>query len=82
MSWEVINKNSIKCLCGKGEIVQEIKADDWNRVEEAFPIICCNICKDKYIIESKMMSSKHKHEFTIYYCIEKNDKSKKIKLDL
>ena len=41
MSWEVTNKKSIKCLCGKGSIVQETIGDDWNRHKDKEPIIEC-----------------------------------------
>lgn len=82
MSWEVIRTKKIKCPCGKGKIIQETKSDDWNRIEDEFPIIYCGECKGKYIIKSKTMTPKPKYEYTKYYCIEKTDESRKIELDL
>ena len=83
MSWEVINTKKIKCLCGKGTITQETIGDDWNRIEDKEPVIQCEECSKKYKIESKFMNPKPHHEYTIYYCVYKeNPNSEKIKLDL
>lgn len=82
MSWETIRVNKIKCPCGKGTIEQEIKGDDWNRIEEETPIIQCDECSKKYKIESKYFNPKPAHEYTIYYCVNKTNADEKIKLEI
>jgi hypothetical protein len=82
MSWEVTNKKSIKCLCGKGSIVQETIGDDWNRHKDKEPIIECEECSQKYKIDSEYICPKPYHDYTNYYCVEKENPSKKITLDL
>lgn len=81
MSWEVINTKKIKCICGKGTIIQEIIGDDWNRIEDKQPVIQCEECAKKYTIESKTVTPKPYHERTTYYCVDKKTKEK-ILIDL
>jgi len=81
MSWEVINTNKRKCLCGKGIIIQEIVGDDWNRIEDKLPIIKCKECSKKYIIEKKTITPKPYHEYTTYYCVDKKT-NEKILIDI
>ena len=40
MSWDKTYKKEI-CPCGKGVLVQEVRDDDWNRVEFGKPYIEC-----------------------------------------
>ena len=82
MSWETIRVNKIKCPCGKGTIEQEIKGDDWNRIEEETPIIKCDECSKKYKIESKHFNPKPAHDYTIYYCVNNNNSEEIIKLEI
>lgn len=82
MSWETITTKSTKCPCGKGSIEQEIKGDDWNRIKETVPVIKCNDCFKKYTIESKYFCPKPAHNYTIYYCVSKDNFSEKIQLSL
>lgn len=82
MSWETISINKVKCPCGEGTIEQKIKEDDWNRIEEETPIIKCPNCAKKYDIESEYFYPKPKHDYNIYYCVNKDNKEEKIKLDL
>ncbi len=82
MSWETITKNQIECPCGKGTIEQEIKGDDWNRIQENIPIIRCNNCSKKYIIESEYFNPKLAHGYTVYYCVNKDNKEERIKLNI
>ncbi len=82
MSWETISTKKIKCPCGKGFIEQETKGDDWNRYEDEIPVILCEDCSKKYKIESKYFCPKPKHDYTIYYCVNKDNENEKIKLDL
>lgn len=81
MSWEVINTKKIKCLCGKGTIIQETVSDDWNRNEDRMPTIQCKECSKKYTIESKTVTPKPYHEHTTYYCVDK-ETNKKIVINL
>lgn len=81
MSWEVINTKKIKCLCGKGTIVQETVGDDWNRIESKTPNIMCEECSKKYTIKSKTVTPKLYHEHTTYYCVDK-ETNEEIELDL
>ena len=81
MSWDVMRKDEIECLCGKGKIEQEILSDDWGRVDETAPVIKCEECSKKYKIESKYYNPKPYHGYTIYYCIDK-ETNEKIKIDL
>ena len=82
MSWETISIKKVECPCGKGTIEQEIRGDDWNRIEVETPIINCTDCSNKYDIESKYFYPKPKHDYTIYYCVDKNNKDEKIQLNL
>ena len=82
MSWETITTKKVKCPCGKGLIEQDIKGDDWNRIIETEPIIKCDDCSKKYVIESKYFYPKPAHDYTIYYCVNKNDSDEIIKLSL
>lgn len=82
MSWETIRVNKIKCPCVKGTIEQEIKGDDWNRIEEETPIIQCEECSKRYKIESKYFNPKPAHEYTVYYCVNKTNPEEKIKLEI
>ncbi|MCL2354939.1 MAG: hypothetical protein FWC68_03560 [Oscillospiraceae bacterium] len=82
MSWEVLNIKEVKCPCGKGKIKKVIKSDDWNRIKEETPYFECNECLERYKIEQEQFSPKPKHDYTIYYCINKKDNNEKIKLDL
>ena len=82
MSWEVEQTKKIPCPCGKGNICMDILGDDWNNIREDTPIICCSECSKKYKIESKYFNPKPGHDYTIYYCVEKNNPETKIKLDL
>lgn len=82
MSWEIIDTKEIKCICGKGKIKQIIKEDDgYNRIREEKPIIECEECSKKYIILEEIEMPKPKHEFTKYYCLDK-ETNKKINIDL
>lgn len=49
MSWDKTYNKEI-CPCGKGILVQEVRDDDWNRVEFGKPYIECEECKTKYKI--------------------------------
>jgi len=71
MSWEVIRTNKIKCLCGKGQIKQDLLGDDWNRYEDGQPVIECEECSKKYSIISETSKSKPYHEHTTYFCVNK-----------
>ena len=63
-------------------IEQEIKGDDWNRIEEETPIIQCEECSKRYKIESKYFNPKPAHEYTVYYCVNKTNPEEKIKLEI
>lgn len=82
MSWERINTKTTKCPCGKGIIKMDIYGDDWNRIEERTPTINCQECAQKYEITSEYFNPKPYHDYTIYYCLNKNNKDEKIRLDL
>lgn len=82
MSWETIRINKITCPCGKGTIEQEIKGDDWNRIEEETPVIMCDECAKKYIIKSKYFNPKPAHDYTKYYCVNKNNPEEQIELKI
>lgn len=82
MSWETIRTNKITCPCGKGTIEQEIKGDDWNRIEEETPVIMCDECAKKYIIKSKYFNPKPAHDYTKYYCVNKNNPEEQIELKI
>jgi hypothetical protein len=82
MSWETFKIEEIECPCGKGKIKQTIKSDDWNRIREEMPVIECEECSKKYNIISTYNTSKPKHEYTVYYCVNKHNPEEKIKLNL
>ena len=48
MSWEIDSQYKTKCPCGNGEIIQDVKSDDWGRVNSSKPIIKCDECCHKY----------------------------------
>lgn len=57
MSWEISNKYKTKCPCGRGQIIQEVKSDDWGRFSSCKPSIKCNKCNKKYkVIEIHQQS--------------------------
>lgn len=56
MSWDTSYRR-VKCPCGKGEVVQEIREDDWNRVEEGKPVIQCPECAERYKLITKRFPS-------------------------
>lgn len=81
MSWEIIDIKQIKCFCGKGNIKQIIKDDDWNRVRIEEPTIECEECSKKYVILKDIEVSKQKHEST-KYCYLNKETNEKINIDL
>lgn len=81
MSWETFKTMKIPCLCRNGEIIQEILSDDWNRFEETEPVIKCEKCSKKYKIVSEFHNPKPHHEYTVYYCVDK-ETGEKTKIDL
>lgn len=82
MSWEEINRKEIKCPCGKGIIIQRTLEDDWNRYRDDLPKIKCIDCAKKYSIEREPHVSKPYRDYTIYYCVEKDNSKNRIQLDL
>lgn len=82
MSWEVIKTIKIECLCGNGTIEQELLEDDWNNIDETIPVIKCDECSKKYKIESKNFAPKPAHEYTRYYCVNKEDETEVIELNI
>lgn len=82
MSWEETSRQEIKCPCGKGKIIKRLLSDDWNRIRDESPKIHCAECSEKYIIESKVYVPKPYHDYTIYYCVEKDNPDNKIQLEL
>ena len=62
MSWDTTEKR-IKCPCGKGEIVQVNKDNDWGQYIEGTPVIECPECAKKYSLVSKTYTSSF-HAFT------------------
>lgn len=70
MSWELSKTSKITCPCGKGYIIQEHFDDDWNRTKKDSPVIQCEECKSKYVIEEETYSNPYKWEsgtITTYY---------------
>lgn len=53
MSWELKRTQSMKCPCGKGQIIQETYDDDWGRDEERHPKIECTECQKKFKVFKK-----------------------------
>lgn len=69
MSWDKTYKKEI-CPCGKGALVQEVRDDDWNRVEFGKPYIECEECKTKYkIIERHFFQPPWKGDGVCYYLV-------------
>lgn len=70
MSWDTTEKR-IKCPCGKGEIVQVNKDNDWGQYIEGTPVIECPECAKKYSLVSKTYTSyKPGHgSWTNYYLV-------------
>ena len=69
MSWDKTYKKEI-CQCGKGVLVQEVRDDDWNRVEFGKPYIECEECKTKYkIIERHFFQPHWKGDGICYYLV-------------
>ena len=70
MSWELYKTSKIPCPCKRGYITQKHYADDWNRYEDDTPVIQCEECKSKYIVETETYSNPYKWEsgttFTYY----------------
>ena len=82
MSWEVSSINEIQCPCGKGKIKQVIKDDDWGRIKEETPVIECKECAGKYNIIKEYVCPKPKHDYTVYYCVSKDNDNEKVRLNL
>ena len=78
MSYEKDSSMMIKCPCKKGYIILEREISDWGQIKEHDPIIDCDVCSNKYYIESKYVCPKPRHDYTIYYLVDKKTKSKKI----
>lgn len=78
MSWDTTEKR-IKCPCGKGEIVQVNKDNDWGQSIEGTPVIECPECAKKYRLVSKTHTSyKPGHgSWTNYYLVPKGIKPDK-----
>lgn len=69
MSWDKYYKKEI-CPCSKGILVQEVREDDWNRVEFGKPYIECAECKSKYkIIERHFFQLSWKGDGVRYYLV-------------
>ena len=70
MSQDTTEKR-IKCPCGKGEIVQVNKDNDWGQYIEGTPVIECPECAKKYRLVSKRHTSyKPGHgSWTNYYLV-------------
>lgn len=69
MSWDKTYKKEI-CPCSKGVLVQEVRDDDWNRVEFGKPYIECEECKTKYkIIERHFFEYPWKGDGVCYYLV-------------
>lgn len=69
MSWDKHYKKEI-CPCSKGVLVQEVREDDWNRVEFGRPYIECDECKTKYkIIERHFFQPPWKGDGVCYYLV-------------
>jgi len=81
MSWEVIRTKKAKCPCGKGIIEQDIIGDDWNRIDSKTPRIICEECNKKYELTSKYYYPKPKHDYTLYFCKNK-ETGEEIQLEL
>lgn len=69
MSWEIDSIDEMKCPCGHGKIIRENKSDDWNRYDENV-YMQCEICKEKYHIETKHFG--HGIESSVAYYLVKN----------
>lgn len=73
MSWEYWDK-IVKCPCGSGVIRQEVRSDDWGRVEESTPVIECEECAEKYSVEARGSSGPVPRwkQWVAYYLTPKN----------
>lgn len=80
MGYEIDSIDEITCLCGKGKIKRVIKSNDWGQIKENI-IISCDSCNSQYEFIENHCCRKPKHEQTIYYLVDKNNKNKK-KIDL
>ena len=56
MSWDH-DIRSVKCPCGCGTIEQDVRSDDWNRVEYGSPAINCEKCSKSYRLITLSWSS-------------------------
>lgn len=72
LSWEFDGIRMCDCPCGQGKITQKMYSDDWNRNEESFPVIECNVCKSEYHIKEFGFYTCDGEYRKNYYCI-KND---------
>ena len=81
MSWEIENIKEISCLCGKGKIILKSESNDWNNTRKNV-YIDCEDCNKRYDIVKEVSVPKPKHEIEIYYCVKKNNKNNKIKLEI
>lgn len=81
MSYERDIPTIIKCQCGKGKIIKESESNEWGQIKEYGPYIDCEECRKIYDIKSEYYCPKPKHEFTIYYLVNKKT-GKKIKIDI
>lgn len=80
MSYEIEEIKEISCLCGRGKIKKVSKSNDWNQ-SKVEVTIDCEKCIKNYDIICEIFCPKPKHDYTIYYCKDKNT-GEKIKLEL
>lgn len=81
MSYEVVNVKKAPCACGKGVVTLTVSENDWNQTRESVAIEC-EACKLTHRIESKYCCPKPKHDYTLYYLVEKANPDNKIQLEL
>ena len=80
MSYEIDGIKEISCPCGRGKIKQVSKSNDWNQ-SKIEVTIDCEECIKNYEIINEIFCPKPKHDYTIYYCKNK-DTGEKNKLNL